>query len=546
MISIRGPSFSIMLSIGCMMLIIACALRRIYFCYYTRYKKKKLKPTLSGLIELLSNKHLLNEFTEFCRSDYCIENMMFFKEFWRYKNYYRIFSKNRSINNTDDTLNDEKSQTKSQLSYDEPQSIFKNQKIFLSIRKLFSNTSKSDPANTSVASCNTNNIKEIQPAYVAVNMEKNSTSEDDGSATNSESYKKEISPDRQSVLKKTCEIDEKHNISSDLKDEVDGISIHKNSIYENDKGNRSSLLKENSFDSNLSEYAVYNNIQNKLIYKNENKSMDLRSNARALNIIEEDNNACSSNKKIKSHVDVYNNLSSIENENLAKKILNEKSNFKSDRALERQIPIMNDGKLRNSSVLNSNLRYNETTSGMSSVNSMVNYKTMCNINQIDSMDNTHGSSDGIIKSSVISKSIYNQSYSSRMDLTETKKMLDGDIFKNVGQEMYLYDKKSANVKLHKYALQIYDKYICHGSIYELSIKNRTIKDISDKMSNTKDDQLFSEDIFNQAYIEVLQNLYLTSFQKYLKYGKKEIIYCKSFTREDSENLGENYKNFDFN
>lgn len=377
-------------------------------------------------------------------------------------------------------------------------------------------------------------------------MEKNSTSEDDGSATNSESYKKEISPDRQSVLKKTCEIDEKHNISSDLKDEVDGISIHKNSIYENDKGNRSSLLKENSFDSNLSEYAVYNNIQNKLIYKNENKSMDLRSNARALNIIEEDNNACSSNKKIKSHVDVYNNLSSIENENLAKKILNEKSNFKSDRALERQIPIMNDGKLRNSSVLNSNLRYNETTSGMSSVNSMVNYKTMCNINQIDSMDNTHGSSDGIIKSSVISKSIYNQSYSSRMDLTETKKMLDGDIFKNVGQEMYLYDKKSANVKLHKYALQIYDKYICHGSIYELSIKNRTIKDISDKMSNTKDDQLFSEDIFNQAYIEVLQNLYLTSFQKYLKYGKKEIIYCKSFTREDSENLGENYKNFDFN
>eukprot|EP00833_Pecoramyces_ruminatium_P009575 jgi/Orpsp1_1/1183607/evm.model.c7180000085940.2 len=144
---------------------------------------------------------------------------MFFKEFWRYKNYYRIFSKNRSINNTDDTLNDEKSQTKSQLSYDEPQSIFKNQKIFLSIRKLFSNTSKSDPANTSVASCNTNNIKEIQPAYVAVNMEKNSTSEDDGSATNSESYKKEISPDRQSVLKKTCEIDEKHNISSDLKDE---------------------------------------------------------------------------------------------------------------------------------------------------------------------------------------------------------------------------------------------------------------------------------------------------------------------------------------
>lgn len=70
---------------------------------------------------------------------------MFFKEFWRYKNYYRIFSKNRSINNTDDTLNDEKSQTKSQLSYDEPQSIFKNQKIFLSIRKLFSNTSKSDP-----------------------------------------------------------------------------------------------------------------------------------------------------------------------------------------------------------------------------------------------------------------------------------------------------------------------------------------------------------------------------------------------------------------
>lgn len=36
MISIRGPSFSIMLSIGCMMLIIACALRRvtIFFDFY--------------------------------------------------------------------------------------------------------------------------------------------------------------------------------------------------------------------------------------------------------------------------------------------------------------------------------------------------------------------------------------------------------------------------------------------------------------------------------------------------------------------------------
>jgi len=68
---------------------------------------------------------------------------MFFKEFWRYKNYYRALNKNQLIHNTDDTLNIEKLQAQSQISDYDPQNMsFKNLKMFFNIKKIFSNESK--------------------------------------------------------------------------------------------------------------------------------------------------------------------------------------------------------------------------------------------------------------------------------------------------------------------------------------------------------------------------------------------------------------------
>ncbi|KAG4104887.1 hypothetical protein H8356DRAFT_1638540 [Neocallimastix lanati (nom. inval.)] len=494
--------------------------------------------------------------------------MMFFKEFWRYKNYYRALNKNQLIHNTDDTLNIEKLQAQSQISDYDPQNMsFKNLKMFFNIKKIFSNESKrSTIGETSTKSC----TKEVQPSYVVVNMTKEYSMDDDSSTTSELNKKTDtLTADRQSISKKTYDTDDysmkksrksvdehiinnndnnsSNNNNNSNKDDVERSSLHhKNSISENDKNNKMNMKDDASINSNISETMTQNNWLQTKINKNECNSMDLKTNNRLLNRIEEISHTNSPNNKVRSHIDIHTNYNNMENENLAKILLNEKSNFKSDRGLERPMPV------RNNSNITSNLRYNnDSTSGFSSEFSMANHRTMCNVNQTDSMDNTRGSTtDGImLKSSMLSKSVTTQTYCSHMDLEETRRMLDSDIFRNVGQERHLYDKKTANVKLHNFALQIYDKYICHGSIYELNIRDKTIKDISNQINNsTNEHQPFSEDIFNQAYIEVLQNIYMTSFQKFLKYGKEDILYCSSLKREeeDDDNEGESNKIYDFN
>jgi len=55
---------------------------------------KNLKVTFNGMIELLNDKVLFREFGEYCRNDNCVENVLFYQEYWKYKN---LFSKNGNL-----------------------------------------------------------------------------------------------------------------------------------------------------------------------------------------------------------------------------------------------------------------------------------------------------------------------------------------------------------------------------------------------------------------------------------------------------------------
>jgi len=339
----------------------------------------------------------------------------------------------------------------------------------------------------------------------------------------SSSYQKRVDYESDDPSKKEKKKDMDIN-----KDESDSINLNKNSSIDERsiKLNNPSIIN-NSCDSNLSEFSSCSHTKPTTnISKRDNSFGDMKNNIRALKRIEEDN----INQNIRSHVDSSYNSSfdnRAEAETSSRKKSGEymKSSFKSDLIYSPQLSKneKNATPVINNPIAINNSRVNDT---MSSVNSMTKYKTMINVNQIDSID--HSSNDGIVRSCVIRPET--QNYLSSYELSSSKRMLDSDTFKKVTQERHLYDKKGANIKLHELALNIYDKYICPGSVYELNLKSKTMKEISEKINNSRKDQVFSEDIFNQAYLEVLQNLYLTSFQKFLNFDKND---------ENDEN--DNYK-----
>jgi len=52
---------------------------------------KNLKSTYKGMFEMLEDRVQFREFGEFCRNENCVENILFYQEFWKYK---RLFNKN--------------------------------------------------------------------------------------------------------------------------------------------------------------------------------------------------------------------------------------------------------------------------------------------------------------------------------------------------------------------------------------------------------------------------------------------------------------------
>ncbi|ORX49294.1 hypothetical protein BCR36DRAFT_412814, partial [Piromyces finnis] len=478
---------------------------------------------------------------------------MFFKEFWRYKHNYRSYFKAKSINNTEETLNDEKTQIQSRNSYFDSQNISLKNPKFFSIRKLFkstestlNNSKKPDMANSSY----TEMPKEIQPcAYFSVNMPRDTyiMSIDNASVADNVSIKKnEINSNDNS--RKGDFVDEEFSQKGRKKD-VDYEGSTKEDVESiknlpNEKNLKTNSVMD-SYDSNLSECS---RTLPKLAIKRENSSNDQKNVIRALRIIEEDNYATTSNPDY--HIDDYDRYSKNHGNSICNGSFdNHYEEFPMKRRLLENLNCnnINSKSDRTLSKIDKHV-YSNNDVKMLSANSMAINRTMCNVNQVDCTENhTDGN---IIKTSTLKRE--SQSYSSPMDFIETKIMLDSDRFKNIGYEKNIYDKKQANIKLHNYAQEIFDKYLCPGSAYELNISNKTVKKISDAMSNTKSDQLFSENIFNQAYIEVLRNLYLTSFQKFLNYDKRKINNNNSNSlKKDSQSQvysdddDYNYKDFDF-
>eukprot|EP00833_Pecoramyces_ruminatium_P000956 jgi/Orpsp1_1/1174988/evm.model.c7180000052222.1 len=59
---------------------------------------KKLKSTYKGMLELLEDRIQFREFGEFCRNENCVENILFYQEYWKYK---KLFNKGDRFSVTD-------------------------------------------------------------------------------------------------------------------------------------------------------------------------------------------------------------------------------------------------------------------------------------------------------------------------------------------------------------------------------------------------------------------------------------------------------------
>jgi hypothetical protein len=57
---------------------------------HINHQNKNLKSTFKGMLEFLEDKIQFREFGEFCRNENCVENILFYQEYWKYK---RLFNK---------------------------------------------------------------------------------------------------------------------------------------------------------------------------------------------------------------------------------------------------------------------------------------------------------------------------------------------------------------------------------------------------------------------------------------------------------------------
>ncbi|ORX85934.1 hypothetical protein BCR32DRAFT_290395 [Anaeromyces robustus] len=57
--------------------------------FYTKYEVKKLELTKGGLIHLLNDKTLFNEFLNFCNKQRCVEGVIFHREYKKFKNIFK-------------------------------------------------------------------------------------------------------------------------------------------------------------------------------------------------------------------------------------------------------------------------------------------------------------------------------------------------------------------------------------------------------------------------------------------------------------------------
>ncbi|OUM69161.1 hypothetical protein PIROE2DRAFT_57653 [Piromyces sp. E2] len=61
----------------------------LFQLYYIKYAVKKLDLTKGGLIHLLNDKTLYNEFLNFCNTKRCVEGVIFYREYKKFKNIFK-------------------------------------------------------------------------------------------------------------------------------------------------------------------------------------------------------------------------------------------------------------------------------------------------------------------------------------------------------------------------------------------------------------------------------------------------------------------------
>ncbi|ORX83628.1 hypothetical protein BCR32DRAFT_266852 [Anaeromyces robustus] len=121
------PGFFVFLS--CITSTLFLSLSMLNDIIYLNKCNKNLKGTYKGMIEMLENKILFREFGEFCRNENCVENILFFQEYWKYKKLFNKNDKSVIVTNPDSaTKSQDFSDTHSAIgtkSYHEDTGLFK-------------------------------------------------------------------------------------------------------------------------------------------------------------------------------------------------------------------------------------------------------------------------------------------------------------------------------------------------------------------------------------------------------------------------------------
>ncbi|ORX44805.1 hypothetical protein BCR36DRAFT_358970 [Piromyces finnis] len=83
----------------------------LFQLFYIKYQVKRLELTKSGLIHLLNDKTLFNEFLNFCNNKRCVEGVIFHREYKKFKNIFKdsgkkLASVGESINGTTSSNSD--------------------------------------------------------------------------------------------------------------------------------------------------------------------------------------------------------------------------------------------------------------------------------------------------------------------------------------------------------------------------------------------------------------------------------------------------------
>jgi hypothetical protein len=110
------PGFFVFIS--CLICTILFSLTMLKDIRHIDKRNKDLKVNYQAMTDMLKDKIQLREFGEFCRYENCVENILFYQDYWRYKNLFNKTERNSS--NVESLKSQEFSETESKPSHKIP------------------------------------------------------------------------------------------------------------------------------------------------------------------------------------------------------------------------------------------------------------------------------------------------------------------------------------------------------------------------------------------------------------------------------------------